>query len=363
MEKRKLSDFVEERLHAYRKLLDAIENIVRLQKANLRSDAELSRIDQVHHYDHKLVQETYKDPRLFGRKDDGNLRIERMYDSVPKETFDIFENRFAIALLLEADEDIRKALERERKGKENLAFLRSPLSFGPYGTYSLLKNYLLNAKEERSGKEKTIAALENLHRRKVYLSRSPFYQSVKKVTITNFQPTNLLLDQKDYRYCFDFYLQKKAQKDKVLSALEERIEKTLLEEMNGEKKDGKILAKDANLHYEYDHKESLLQIRNDNEKSLYCVDVQSTFFFPEILIGHGEETRLLPLTEIDDMKNFLKALTLLIDTFEKGICPICHNALEGERCPVCQAEVVFDEKNRAFVKNVPFIQMGGMEHA
>ena len=63
--------FIEERLMRYRTVLEAIENIFRLQKSRLLSAEQLSRVEQIRHYDRSLLKKTYKDPRLFKRNTAG----------------------------------------------------------------------------------------------------------------------------------------------------------------------------------------------------------------------------------------------------------------------------------------------------
>ena len=345
---RDIARLLDERLQKRREVLDSIENVFRLGKGRMERRAELARIEKVRHFDPLLAWKSFQDPRLFARDQKGQIRLERMYDEVPFESLDTYENRFALFLLRRVNRELSQAIEKVDAGEGTLSFLKGRLSYGRYGTLALLRQYLQEQERTREDFERRIELLRALHRKSHFLLESDFCQQVQEVSFASVQETNLLRQQKDFSRLLAFYRrEEKAQQDlqKDLSAfLRENIPDASVT------RDG--------LTYRLPS-EGLLSVEDGKEKSEYQLSLRTSLFFPEIVLRHGKEQRSLSLLELQGVGELLSSLALLVPSEKKDSCPICHNPLLGESCPLCHAEVALDEKGRFFVKNVPFIHIGG----
>lgn len=357
-----LEHSLDSRLERDERLFDAIENILRLQKSRLVSEGELSRVEQVRHYDHRLVQQTMRDPRLFKRDPLGTIRPERMYDNVPRESFDTYENRFAVALLRQEKKSIDQALLKQQDDNQALPFLKEYLSFGSYGTIHLLRRYLFEDGGRTRGEERMRRLLQ-LSKRAALLQRSPVARLVAPMRLEAVEPTNLLLQQKDYRTCFDFHVQKTQDQNRERQNLKERLERTLADSCGAVWKDGRLDGRKDGRTYGWSPAERLLTVLAGNRKAVFGFDIDVAAFFPELLLTHEGEKRSFPLGGLSSLTDLVNGLTLLLPSAGEGLCPICHTALSGRSCPHCHAEVEKVDDATVFVENVPFVTIGGKKHA
>ncbi len=357
MEEKDLSALFEERLKERREVLDAIENIFRLGKGKMETREELSRIEQVRHFDSSLARKAFQDPRLFARDPLGRIRIQRMYDKVPTESMDTYENRFALFLLHQVSRELESATSHLDSGEETLPFLQGRISYGRYGTISLLRQYVKEKGKKEEEKERRTLLLRKLQKKALFLLESDFARNVSLLPFPSVEETNLLTKQKDFRLLLSFYRKEEKAQKEMREALSSSLRESLGED--GREEEGTLIMQREGRTYQLQEKERVLTIKDGEEESEYQFSLPSSLFLPELLLRHGKEERRLPLLEKEDFRILLFSLTFLIDSKRKDICPICSNPLKGEDCPFCHAEVHYDEKGRFFVKNVPFIHIGG----
>lgn len=358
LEKKSSSAIFVNRIARHRQLLDAIENIVRLQKSVLLSDEQLTRLEQVRHYDRRLVEKTFRDPRLFKATPDGQVLPSRMYDKVASESFNTYENRFAVFLLDLVDSDISMAIDELHKGQGFLPFLRNQLTYGPYGTATLLANYLGDDFDDRKKLETLVVSLTSLHQKATFLKSSSFYFHVSKTSFESVLPTNLLLEQKDYHTCFDFFCDRQNERTTLNDHLADILKRIWLEDFHAAVDAEGFVGQNDSLNAVLRTGRILrVGFRHGEKESVYALSIKPSFF-PRLVLQHENESREISLLEIPDFRVFLSSLCLLVKKTRPGICPICQNSLVHDRCPTCHAEV-FEDEGLCFVANVPFVHIGG----
>ena len=132
-------------------LLEHVLNISSNYKIDLNREEEIVRIEEFRRYDKSLLNKTMKDARLF-TNENNSIFPKKLYQYNYEENVDTYENRFIKYLLVSLKVDIEESYRL--KEKEKLPFLRAGVSYGKYGTYSLLNKYARNSlKEEELIKE------------------------------------------------------------------------------------------------------------------------------------------------------------------------------------------------------------------
>lgn len=354
--------FIKERLTRYQNVLEAIENVFRLQKSRLLSVEQLSRIEQIRHYDRFLLKKTYKDPRLFKRDTSGKMMLEKVYDEIPEESFDTYENRFVLFLLELVLKDVGKALGSLKKGESSLSFLKESISFGAYGTIRLLQDYLRESKKDMT--EELTESLLSLYRKAGFLIRTPFSQSISPLAFESVEPTNLLLEQKDYRTCLDFFLERQTERRKLREEFLLSLTNLFQIRLSAKEENGILVGTDGEREYRLQKDDSLeIVISYRKKETRYALETGLSFFFPTLTLRNGRDERTFSFLEIGDLFSFLTSWTLLSEKSKNGICPICQTPLIRGHCPLCHADVQEDKDGIDFVGNVPFLKIGGKHEA
>ena len=201
-------------------LLEHVLNISSNYKIDLTREEEVVRIDEFHRYDKGLVNKTMRDARLF-TNENNSIYPKKLYQYNYEENVDTYENRFIKYLLTSLKEDMEESYRQ--KEKEKLPFLKAGVSYGTYGTYSLLNTYAINSlKEEEFIKEIREYTL-SLLRRVNNLLQNDFFKRIKNVNFDEVYATNILLNDKDYAYCYTYYLKNKENssllKEETISSL------------------------------------------------------------------------------------------------------------------------------------------------
>ena len=180
-------------------LLEHVYNITLTYKVDLKRVEEVVRIEEFHRYDKSLINKTSQDARLF-TVENNTIFPKKLYQYAYDENIDTYENRFILFLLVSLENDLKTGLNLLQK--EKIPFLKSGISYGEYGTYSLLNRYINNEdkllKEENLYKEK----LEIYLRKISNLLKVDFFRYIKKVNFDEVYGTNILLNDKDYSFLY-----------------------------------------------------------------------------------------------------------------------------------------------------------------
>ncbi len=351
---------IKDRLANHRLVLEAIENILRLQKSRLFASEQLSRIEQIRHYDRSLMEKTYRDPRLFRRDSSGRLSLEKAYDEMPEESFDTYENRFALFVLSLIAKDSEKALDFIRRGDSFLPFLKNGISYGPYGTIRLLDDFLKDEDSKKRGTEDITNNLFALYRKAAFLKKAADGMGIPLRPFESVEPTNLLMEQKDYRTCLDFFLRRQDERRLMRKEFRKNLLALFHERLHAVEKDGFLVGTDGRMEYRLRTDEDMtIEIRHGDKKTLYALEVGFSFFFPALTIRNGKDERTFSFLEVNDLLSFIVSWTALTKREKDGICPICHSPAIDGHCPLCHANIQEEEDGIDFVTNVPFLKIGG----
>lgn len=163
--------------------------------------------------------ETMQDPKLWKEKEKEMVP----YFVHAKETDDTilrYENAFICLLIKEIEKDISsydslslilcEGLEDHYQSKEN--------SYGPFSVYHDLRKrtypYQFFFVREGEKRNEVLLLLQNCRKKIKNLKETPFYRINSKVSISkNIYPTNILLHDKVYNYCYRYYLEKRKHED------------------------------------------------------------------------------------------------------------------------------------------------------
>lgn len=346
-----------ERLSTRQDVLDAIENVFRLEKGTLESQEELTHVAQARHYDPQLARKSYRDGRLWKRGRDGEVGLEKMYDRVPIESLDTYENRFASFLL----DLVRRELEEGRealRSPDALAFLTTSPSFGRYGTFSLLARYLREERKEE--REDLVLLLSRLEQQASLLTRAEVYRKVPHVLFDDVEETNLLCQQRDYRKLLNFYRRRQSEEKEAEERFHQVVRDCLKEFFPAvEEKRTTVRTEREGIEFLFSFADAVhVHVKERQVEARYLLRLNASLLLPSLELLHEGERRTLPLMEGRDLADLLSSLLLVLPAGEKGICPVCQSPLGKDRCPVCHAAVRFDPE-RPVVTNAPFLRIGG----
>ena len=137
-------------------LLEHVYNITLTYKVDLKRVEEVVRIEEFHRYDKSLINKTSQDARLF-TLENNTIFPKKLYQYAYDENIDTYENRFILFLLVSLENDLKTGLNLLQK--EKIPFLKSGISYGEYGTYSLLNRYINNEDKLLKEEKKNFAGL------------------------------------------------------------------------------------------------------------------------------------------------------------------------------------------------------------
>ena len=226
----------------------------------------------------------------------------------------------------------------------------------------VLQDYL---KEEEKGETEDLTeSLLSLHRKAGFLRRLPFVQNVRRQVFESVEPTNLLLEQKDYRTCLDFFQTRQTERRNLRKEFLLSLSRLFKTRLSAKEEDGILLGTDGQREYRLQKGESLeIVIAYRKKETRYALEIGLAFFFPTLTIRNGRDERTFSFLEIGDLFSFLTSWTLLSEKSKEGACPICQTALVHGHCPLCHADVQEDKDGIDFVGNVPFLKIGGKHEA
>ena len=338
-------------------LLEHVLNISSNYKIDLTREEEIVRIDEFHRYDKGLVNKTTKDARLF-TKEGNNIFPKKLYQYNYEENVDTYENRFIKYLLTSLKEDMEESYRQ--KEKEKLPFLKAGVSYGTYGTYSLLNKYAINSlKEEEFIKENREYTL-SLLRRVNNLLQNDFFKRIKNVNFDEVYATNILLNDKDYAYCCTYYLKNKENssllKEETISSLFALLKERNKNDLIFDKKDFLSFKRDDFvLSFKKDNKIFLsVLLKSINQKVDYELDFKINLFVKKLILNYDHKEYLLNINSLEDIYEIVLSL-LTVVVSKVGICPLCKKEIETNSCYHCNSKFLYFTKENirfAWILNI-----------
>ena len=348
-------------------LLEHVYNITITYKVDLKRVEEVTRIEEFHRYDKSLINKTTKDARLF-TKERNNIFPKKLYQYSYDENIDTYENRFILFLLLTLEEDLKNGLSLLQK--EKIPFLKSGISYGKFGTYSLLKSYINSEvdliKEENAYKEN----LEIYLRKVVNLLKLDFFRYIKKVSFNEVYGTNILLNDKDYSYLYFYYHKHKESSENLKNEIFNDLYLTLSKD-----KENVVIFNKSNylsflkenfvFSFKKEGKLFLSLLNKDiNLKKDYIFDLKVNLFSKALILTYDDKDYSIFIKEIKDIVEIIYSLKTVLRSKE-NICPLCKKDNENESCPFCLADYTLIKKKEgtfAWIFNIFAVNLEGDDY-
>ena len=348
-------------------LLEHVYNITITYKVDLKRVEEVTRIEEFHRYDKSLINKTTKDARLF-TKEGNNILPKKLYQYSYDENIDTYENRFILFLLLTLEEDLKNGLSLLQK--EKIPFLKSGISYGKFGTYSLLKSYINSEvdliKEENAYKEN----LEIYLRKVVNLLKLDFFRYIKKVSFNEVYGTNILLNDKDYSYLYFYYRKHKESSENLKNEIFNDLYLTLSKD-----KENVVIFNKSNylsflkenfvFSFKKEGKLFLSLLNKDiNLKKDYIFDLKVNLFSKALILTYDDKDYSIFIKEVKDIVEIIYSLKTVLRSKE-NICPLCKKDNENESCPFCLADYTLIKKKEgtfAWIFNIFAVNLEGDDY-
>lgn len=344
-------------------LLEHVLNIVSTHKVDLKKEEVLVRVENFKRYDKSLINKTISDSRMYTLENE-SAKLKSLYQYNYEEDVDTYENRFIAYILYSLKDDIVDSYRL--KEREKLPFLKAGISYGDYGTYSLLSRYEMNLKKEQEEQYENHIYILSLLRRINNLLKSEFFKRVKRVRFNEVYATNILINDKDYSFCYYYYLKNKENNENLKQEIIDNLFK-LLKDKN---KENLIFNKQdylsfKNGHFVFSLKNSerlLLNVLNKeiNKYYEYLLDFKINLFVKKMIVYFEGEEYSFDVKNLNYILEFLSSLTLTLKTPE-NICPLCRNENEDTFCHRCGARYdIIHRKNGTFawIYNIFAVDLG-----
>lgn len=348
-------------------LLQYVLNIVSSYKVDLNRIENLVRIDEFHKYDKNLVNKSIKDNRLLTLDDNNGTIFKNIYQYSYEEKIDTYENRFIKFFLSKLRDDLFYSYYSKKYEKMN--FLSNNLTYGEYGTYLLLTNYknIHDSKIDSLNKDILV-----LYKKLDLLIRKDFFKKIRLVNFNDIYPTNILLNDPNYKYIYSYYIKsvdnfKKSKKllcSSLLSLLKDKYKQDLIKEVNY--KNRFSFNKDEfNYFLTIDENINILLINKLSKRKVsYIIDFKINYFSLSLAIKYDEiKLNTIKVNNVSELIDVIESLSFNIKS-EKNICPICKNVIDGTSCNNCGAQLDYYSKNNstyAWVFNIFDITFKGDE--
>lgn len=161
---------------------------------------------------HDSFSDTMRDSRLWKEKN-RQMVPEYVHSLETIDSIDIYENRFIALLIDEISEDVSCSLEDVSAMVESIGerYQNDRFTLGRYSPFRDLRNkrypYTLFLLKRNGSKEELCALAKKIKRRMRNLKGSEFYAIASKHPISpSVRPTNILIHDKLYSYCYRYYV-------------------------------------------------------------------------------------------------------------------------------------------------------------
>ncbi len=194
-------------------LADKIISIIAKPHIQVVDSEVILRAEQASSLSPNSFRETMRDTGLWKRKQTGTMSPEYVHSVEKVDTIDTYENRFIAYLIDRIDEEVTKLLndlDPSFASFENYYETRG-ISFSPNMLLSSFETNkpiegVFDVNSSIVGQDKVFAELNKLKRKNTKMMESEFYKRLHKKDVSqNFVPTNILLHDPMYNYCFRYY--------------------------------------------------------------------------------------------------------------------------------------------------------------
>lgn len=337
-ENKKIENFKTSLLNDISNLLEHVLNICASYKIDLIREEEIVRVEKFHRYDKSLINKTIKDPRLFTILNN-DVFPKNLYQYSYEENVDTYENRFIKFLLIDIKEDIEESYKQNER--EKLPFLKSGVSYGRYGTFSLFNKFARDSLSEDESETKFYSL--SLLRRINNLLSNEFFKRVKNINFEDVYATNIFINDKDYAYCYSYYLKAKENNNNSKSELVRNIF-SFLKDKHFENlifdKEKYLSFKKDDFVYSFKNNEKLdltILYKNENLVSFYEFDFKINLFVKKIIISFEGKEYIMNIKELSDIIEIIMSLSTIV-RLDEDICPICKKEIESNSCFACGTE-------------------------
>ena len=348
-------------------LLQYVLNIVSSYKVDLNRVEDLVRIDEFHKYDRDLITKSIKDNRLLTKKSNNEISFKNIYQYSYEEKIDTYENRFIKYFLNKLKDDLFESYFYKKDKKIN--FLTSNLTYGDYGTYILLQNYKNFVDLKVNYMEDEILTL---YKKLDLLMSKDFFKRIKLINNYEIFPTNVLLNDPNYKYVYSYYVKSIDNFEKSKKVLFKNLNTLLKNKYKNNLNENSTLKKTFSYTVdEFSYTFSLNDVLNitltnniNNKSKKYILDFKINYFSYSLLLKYGEDKmNIINVDELKEVVDVIDSLSFNIKV-EKNICPICKNDLINLNCENCGANIEYYKKNNslfAWVFNIFDVTFKGDE--
>ncbi len=192
-----------------------IRGIFRNPRLHLRKEELVQNVSVASHFDNETLRKSYKDSSLWKVNSNGEMAPESVHTFVYEDDYTIYENRFLTALIDELYGMITRKINAIQASLTTLnskvTEQKSALGLPNFEYIDLADQeggipVILATKDARVG---VIEALVRNKKKLQVLMNSNVYKSCKKkgeFVLHRTNPTNILMQDKNYHVCYDFYL-------------------------------------------------------------------------------------------------------------------------------------------------------------
>lgn len=206
------------RLNELKNVLDKIIAIVYHPAILVRHSRVVLRSEQAGQLSHESFEETMRDPKLW--KEKNHVMIPEYVHSLETlDSIERYENAFISYLIDEIDKEIEETLSALSPFVESVEehYQSKTASYGDFSFFHDLRKrnypYRFFLVSEKEKKNEVLVLANKLKRKSRNLKGTEFYKLNRKNFVSsNVYPTNILIHDRLYSYCYQFYV-KQAQKE------------------------------------------------------------------------------------------------------------------------------------------------------
>lgn len=201
----------ERKLEEFKGVLDKITSIIYSPHIKVSESEIILRSELSGHLSRESFFDTTKDTKLWKKKNN-ELTPEYVHTKENIDSIDCYENQFICLLINEINEEfniIRDSLSFVNDSLEE-HFEEKGITFNEYGIFNSLKEYAYPYRgifiEPNASIDKIFHLINRLSRKLKNIMSTEFYKVCSKTTISyNVLPTNVLLHDGLYNYCYRYF--------------------------------------------------------------------------------------------------------------------------------------------------------------
>lgn len=200
------------RLEELKTVSDKILSIVYNPHIKVETNEIIQRSELAGKLSHDSFSDTMRDPKLWKEKN-GKMVPEYVHTVETIDSIDTYENRFISLLIYEINDDIEATLDNLTPMVESLEehYQNNQFTFGSYSPMRDMRKkvypYASFFLKGKGSKEELLCLARKIKRRSKNLKGTEFYKVTSKHPISHaVMPTNILIHDKLYSYCYKYYV-------------------------------------------------------------------------------------------------------------------------------------------------------------